>query len=366
MSIAWLALQGSYVQQITNSYFEKLQNAEDHKVQEITAVTNIQRVWRGHLARGYLCLLRANATTIQRVFRGYIDRKVCMQMRLADARSVEMAYFNYMALLIQKTFRGFLSRKFKEDFYKRKAFVTQVNERANKLRQEMSETLTSQLEQTAVEKEARATREFAELTLANHYLKSTQAQPGPLAPRSGPFGPIQPKTARGGVPMDAHFQSTFSDYWRKQYPSQLENVTQMSRLAPKTGNVMSFVPDEKEQVPPSTGSGQLRISRTNSGVAAVAPPTNLRRVNTTTSSFSVTSSAIIGRGTKGTASSSRPAPAGSPRDMTQKKLLAPGHLKTAFFNRYGSSLSGMGFSTSPFVSSSAARSQPLSLPSIAN
>jgi hypothetical protein len=45
----------------------------------------------------------------------------------------------------------------------------------------------------------------------------------------------------------------------------------------------------------------------------------------------------------------RPAPSGSPREAAQRRAGGAGEVKTALFNGYGSSATGVGLSRSPFL-----------------
>ena len=86
---------------------------------------------------------RFAASCISRIFRGHMGRREASKANRGKMRKERMAVFHYHALLVQKYFRGFYSRRYYHDFFARKAYIQSVVVKSNALR----EKLAAQLEQ---------------------------------------------------------------------------------------------------------------------------------------------------------------------------------------------------------------------------
>lgn len=79
------------------------------------------------------------ANEIQRIFRSHIGKLLARhQARLKD-KSREDALFTYFAVQVQRSFRGYYSRKYYFDFAKRKREIAHVIKRGNEIREELAE-----------------------------------------------------------------------------------------------------------------------------------------------------------------------------------------------------------------------------------
>ena len=62
--------------------------------------------------RAHFHTVNAAATQIQRIFRGFVARNfVTFEVRIAEKERAQKLFYDRMATLIQKCFRGFRSRK---------------------------------------------------------------------------------------------------------------------------------------------------------------------------------------------------------------------------------------------------------------
>ena len=82
-----------------------------------------------------ICVPSIAAIKIERVFRGHCSRKTARKMRRNKDNSKNMALFNFFALLLQKSFRGFYSRKYRQNHARRQSYIKDVIERGDEIRE---------------------------------------------------------------------------------------------------------------------------------------------------------------------------------------------------------------------------------------
>jgi hypothetical protein len=106
----------------------------------------------------------------------------------------QIAVYHYHAMILQRTFRGFYSRRYYHDYSARKAYIQSVVEKGNKLRETLNANLEAQRqleEQQHVEAQA---AEFKKVTSNLHHLISTRSMPGIY---NSPYVADNPPTAMG-------------------------------------------------------------------------------------------------------------------------------------------------------------------------
>ena len=152
--------------------------ADENRDRELAAVTRVQATFRGAQSRAWIERLRVAACEVERVFRGFVGRDR-WRKAVADRRADEqLAFFHYESNLLQKTFRGYYSRKYFHDFHARKAYIQSVMANSQALKGTLEEhSKTQQLEEE--KRQAAAARvEFETITKNLHHLVSTKSQPG--------------------------------------------------------------------------------------------------------------------------------------------------------------------------------------------
>ncbi len=159
---------------------------------------------------------------IERVARGRLGRKACHRLKEERLAAERAAIFQYQASVIQHVFRGFYSRRFKHDFYARKAYIANILEKSNSLRVE----LAANRERAAQEEQARRMEsmqaEFKKVASGLHHLLSTKSRPGVY---NSPFALDGPPTAFG-VSVEDHLRDSTADILR-------ESLRTKGRGAPK-------------------------------------------------------------------------------------------------------------------------------------
>ena len=63
---------------------------------------------------------------IQKTFRGHLGRKSFRKTVEMKVKEMRQNYFDRMATLCQKTWRGYFSRKYIFNYYKRKAYLQAI------------------------------------------------------------------------------------------------------------------------------------------------------------------------------------------------------------------------------------------------
>lgn len=74
---------------------------------------------------------------IERLFRGHVGRKDRRNRNLNRVEFMHQGRRNYFAIQIQKSFRGFHSRKYKKDHGKRKRYLQHVVAKGEEIRLNM-------------------------------------------------------------------------------------------------------------------------------------------------------------------------------------------------------------------------------------
>lgn len=189
---------------------------------------------------------------IARVYRGHLARRRCRRLREQDRVLKVECILNYYALVIQKSLRGMHSRRMKLDFRIRKAYVTEIATKGEKMRRLLAENLRQQQhvscydnhhtrniilvhaniyvlcliflqdEQRAVEEAAH--KELLEVTQNLHHLVSTRAISGVY---NAPMQPSGPATSFG-VPVEVHIRENT----RTLVATQLANTKPATTLKP--------------------------------------------------------------------------------------------------------------------------------------
>lgn len=108
--------------------------AEENKSLETNAAISIQRVYRGGKKRDFFANKHRNATIVQRAFRGHCSRNRIKYMKAREAENRNILLFHSFALILQKSFRGYYSRKYRSSHFKRKEFIAKIATTAARIR----------------------------------------------------------------------------------------------------------------------------------------------------------------------------------------------------------------------------------------
>ena len=161
-----------------NALTNGLQDAEDNAEKEKIAATDIQRCWRGCTVRAQRTHKFNSCRSIQRVYRGHLARLRCKKISEVANSEIRMGFFHYQAHIIQKSFRGYYSRRYYHDFFARKAYINSIMNKSEALKKQLQEHRQKLEKIQAQERENDARNEFEKVTENLHHLLSTSAQAG--------------------------------------------------------------------------------------------------------------------------------------------------------------------------------------------
>ena len=77
------------------------------------------------------------ANEIQRAFRGHLGRNKASSSLKNKYDNRQLSLFHYLCIQIQKSFRGYYSRKYKQSMRKRKRYCQRISEEGEKVRKMM-------------------------------------------------------------------------------------------------------------------------------------------------------------------------------------------------------------------------------------
>jgi len=193
---------------LEEEHFLLTREADDKREGDFAAARRIQSCWRSYWVRRNLKKLGKAAVVIEKSYRGHLGRTRChlkAQQVAADARA---KHFAYAATEIQRSWKGYFSRKFIHSFSARKAYLATVHQASEKLRAQLKVQYANQTEEEIMAQEQAMRTKFTDSIVGLHHLVSTEVTPGiynsPFAAVTG--GP--PMVA--GNPLEEHLRSARS------------------------------------------------------------------------------------------------------------------------------------------------------------
>lgn len=181
--------------------------ADDSRDEERDSCVRIQKLWRGQRVRAWVSVMRAACVEIERAHRGHRGRAVFAALRTLRDEFEEGAVYHYHAMLCQRTFRGYYSRRYKHDFNARKAYIQSVVEKGEELRAHLARNHAALVVAERAEDEERRREEFKAITQHLHHLISTKSIPGVY---NSPYEHLNPPSAMG-VPIETHLTTGIKD-----------------------------------------------------------------------------------------------------------------------------------------------------------
>ena len=190
---------------------DALKDAQDNAQKENVAATDIQRCWRGCTVRGKRTHMFDSCRSIQRVYRGHLARERCKKVREVANSEIRMGFFHYQAHVIQKSFRGYYSRRYYHDFFARKAYINSIMNKSEALKQQLQEHREKLEKIQAAQRENDAREEFEKVTENLHHLLSTSAQAGIY---NSPYLQGNVPTAFN-IPVEDHLRHGMTKYLKR-------------------------------------------------------------------------------------------------------------------------------------------------------
>lgn len=192
---------------LMQNIYRASQEADNCWERDNRAATKIQSVVRMHHQRRVFLFLRKCAVSLQRVYRGYCGRLRVLEERIANAEKRQAQIFHCHARNIQRIFRGFICRKYTNDFCAQKAYIARIAQTSDSVRQEALRARNDQEKYLAKEQLKELRKDFINAAKDQHHLLSTAVCPGVFRNTLEPEGN---KTVFGtdvedeirGIPLD--------------------------------------------------------------------------------------------------------------------------------------------------------------------
>ena len=140
----YYALRADALANIEEAFLRLTHQAESERPAETFASVFVTARWRGLVARRALAYQASRALLIERVARGFLGRQRFRLLRRDRDLRRQRAFFDAVACTVQKRFRAYHSRKYKHNFYARKAYVAAVLRKAEGVRREIATSLDAQ------------------------------------------------------------------------------------------------------------------------------------------------------------------------------------------------------------------------------
>ena len=177
---------------------------ESHAARDHSAALLIQRRWRGWSARNWLHLCHQNALLIQKSYRGYCGRRRFLLAHRSREESAAKSFFDAQAIRIQKYVRGWISRKYTQDIYARRSYISNVASVGDALLIASDRAESEQILYLASNGEAKRNAQFDSLVSNAHHLLGTKSIPGVFV------NPLSGVAATAfDIDMENHIQEAF-------------------------------------------------------------------------------------------------------------------------------------------------------------
>jgi hypothetical protein len=127
--------------------FSSLQEeAGNRRTSTNNSATFIQTRFRVHVAQRRLQAYREAAMKLQKLMRGIKGKNKLVSVRLMHVEATRNSLRNLYAATVQRSFRGWYSRKYRFSNWRRKQFKAHVIKRGKEIVSEMNEYAASQRE----------------------------------------------------------------------------------------------------------------------------------------------------------------------------------------------------------------------------
>jgi hypothetical protein len=163
---------------LIQTIYRAAQEADNNWERDRKAATRIQSIVRMHQQRRRFLFLRNCAISLQRVYRGYTGRLRVLEERIANAEKRRAQIFHCHARNIQRVFRGFICRKYTNDFCAQKAYIARIAQTSDSVRQAAIRAREEQEKFLAQEQLKELRKDFINAAKDQHHLLSTAVCPG--------------------------------------------------------------------------------------------------------------------------------------------------------------------------------------------
>lgn len=163
-------------------YFANLQSYHNNASSEGSMLVRLQSYYRMSMARKRFRQAVLSCRLMQRIWRGYTSRIHARERQLFILKARRHMFYTGCAVCIQRTFRGYWTRRYVHDFYARKKYLLDTSNKGD-----LTVKYLNDVAARRIEDEARVADENQRLQVANatsmlHHLLSTKIIPGVYNP----------------------------------------------------------------------------------------------------------------------------------------------------------------------------------------
>lgn len=198
-------------------FYERSKVAELLRERETRQAVRLQSVHRGRQVRLMVAEWNALALLIERCARGHLGRQRARRLRIERDTRWQRAIFDAVATTVQKRFRAFHTRKYRHNFYARKAYVASVLRKGDMVRDELKARMEEQVRDRLEKQEVQARERVTALSQRLHHLRSTTTCAGIY---NSAYHVGHHPTAFG-VPVEQHLRTAIRAAARPQHVGPL-------------------------------------------------------------------------------------------------------------------------------------------------
>jgi len=154
---------------VVQDYYKQALLADKYMIRDHEAAMRIQRMWRMHVIRQKYIKIQEACKTIQRYMRGFLAWKYAERLKFEKRESMNLAFFDFHATLIQKVFRGYYFRKYVHSYFHRQKCLLNIKKQSAKVLEEIRQYQEMQAKQIKQDTEEHERKMFEKLASKLHH-----------------------------------------------------------------------------------------------------------------------------------------------------------------------------------------------------
>lgn len=170
---AYIQLKGKQ-SSVAREIFNKKRSVYLEREKEWNSAVKILSWFRRLQVQNYIKHQHESALIIQRVYRGYVGRKRYRQIVKHKMQTMMAFFYDKMATKIQALWRGYYIRKYKANYYARKAYLDALVIKNETVRLELDRVKAERLAKEEIQRRDKLMRDTTLNHRKNHHLLSTK------------------------------------------------------------------------------------------------------------------------------------------------------------------------------------------------
>ena len=209
-------------------FYERSKVAEALRDRETRKAVRLQSAHRGRALRLEVAEWNAMALLIERCTRGHLGRQQARRLRIGRDTKRQRSFFDALATTVQKRFRAYHVRKYRHNFYARKAYVASVLRKGDQVCEDLRTRMDEQVREALETQELQARERVNSLSKRLHHLRSTATCAGIY---NSAYHLGQQPTAFG-VPVETHLRDAIRPVVRAEVALRQRNIGPLPPLSP--------------------------------------------------------------------------------------------------------------------------------------